>query len=557
MRFRMACRGLATFCPKFLLKGEAQGSGSGLRFLQMASGRVDLLGVTQLGSSQISTAEDSRETEPTDSQPEPDQLLPDPVCERFAPESGTVMSSVDASGAAAEVEPIVLDQGGAEPVQTLVMDPPAVSPRPRRALAWLLWGVSMLVVTLLSAGIGSLVALVMPLGGLPWLMPAHQRDNPSDFVRTGLRYRLARPVTLLVMGIDRVPEAAEGSTAIFDGRSDTMLLVRFDPSGRPDPAQPAVVAPTLNLLSIPRDTRVEIPGVGVGKINSANAAGGSTLAAQTVSQTLNGVAIDRYLRLDTHALVDLVDLLGGVEVYVPKRMRYVDQTQKLNIDLQPGLQTLSGLQAMHFARFRHDQYGDIGRVQRQQILLKALSQKLTDPGTLPRIPEVLSRLPNYINTNLSPQELLALAYFGLELKPEQIHMVMLPGQFGSTGDWLMDDAARDQVMQQFFEVTLPEAGQAVKPQSLRIAIQNASGDPKVARSLARYLSAQGFYSLIISQDWPQTQAQTEVVAQRGDLRGAEAIRAALGVGRVSAQSTGDLESDITIRLGADWQPPAQ
>jgi anionic cell wall polymer biosynthesis LytR-Cps2A-Psr (LCP) family protein len=122
----------------------------------------------------------------------------------------------------------------------------------------------------------------------------------------GFPYKIARPVNILVMGIDRVPEAPKNSAAVFAGRSDTMLLLRLDPADN-----------SLRMLSIPRDTQVNIPGVGLAKINDANVEGGAALAARVVSRSLNDVPIDRYVRVTTEAFRELVDLVGGIEVFVP------------------------------------------------------------------------------------------------------------------------------------------------------------------------------------------------------------------------------------------------
>ena len=155
-----------------------------------------------------------------------------------------------------------------------------------------------------------------------------------------LQYKLDRPMTLLVMGIDRVLDVPNDSPRAFSGRSDTMLLLRFDPSVR-----------SLRLLSIPRDSRVRIPGYGHRKINVANVYGGGELASSVVSNTLNDVTVDGYLRVTTDAFKQLVDLVGGVEVFVPYQMTYRDVTQNLEIDLPAGKQTLNGEQAEQFARF--------------------------------------------------------------------------------------------------------------------------------------------------------------------------------------------------------------
>lgn len=411
---------------------------------------------------------------------------------------------------------------------------------------WLRRVLTLTIATSVSATIGLAAALLIPL---PMGLVAKNKSAASDLWQIGLGYWVGRPVNILVMGIDQVPNAPEDSKEIFAGRSDTMLLLRVDP-----------VSDTVSLLSIPRDTQVDIPGVGVDKINDANVRGGATLAARTVSANLNGVTIDRYVRVSTDAFKELIDLLGGVEVHVPKRMVYEDKTQKLKIDLSPGLQTLSGAQAEQFARFRQDDLGDIGRVQRQQTLLKALRKKLMNPTVIPRIPSLIQAMRKYIDTNLTKEEMLALVGAGRKLSEGDFKMVMLPGRFSSPDEfvasyWIMDPIGRDRVMQQYFGVdplSVYEAdGQTT---AVRIAIQNASHNPDAAYRMRQHLATLGFDDVYISEDWAQPQDKTQVIPQRGDLSRAEELQRSLGFGQVEANSTGDLESDITIRVGDDWQP---
>lgn len=393
-----------------------------------------------------------------------------------------------------------------------------------------------------SATVGLAAALMIPL---PSQIVASDKGPRS--LGDLFQYQVGRPVNILVMGIDRVPDAKEGSPQMFEGRSDTMLLLRVDPT-----------TDSVSLLSIPRDTQVEIPGIGVTKINDANVRGGPKLSARTVSGLLNGVEIDRYVRVSTDAFRELVDLLGGVEIYVPKRMTYVDNTQKLKIDLSPGLQTLNGSQAEQFARFRHDDYGDIGRVQRQQALLKSLRKRITSPMVIPRIPALIGAMQKYIDTNLSPEEMLALVGAGRRLAQGEVKMVMLPGRFSAPGEfnasyWIMNPAGRDRVMQQYFKIDPAEvAGESRSASYLRIAIQNASSRPDAAQQMRSYLIDLGFSNVYIADDWPNKQRQTEIVVQQGDMSGAQELQKMLGFGRIEADSTGDLESDLTIRVGDDW-----
>jgi len=406
------------------------------------------------------------------------------------------------------------------------------------------------IVTIASTTIGLTAALLLPLP--VGLVAKDKITKPLDLWQFGMGYRVSRPVNILVMGIDRVPTAAPGSREIFSGRSDTMLLLRVDPD-----------TDSISLLSIPRDTQVELPQVGITKINDANVRGGATLAARTVSGVLSGVQIDRYVRVSTEAFKELVDRMGGVEVYVPQPMFYEDKTQKLKIDLSAGKQVLNGAQAEQFARFRGDDLGDIGRVQRQQALLKALRKQLTSPSVIPRIPSLVQAMQKYIDTNLTIEEMLALVSAGRKLGEGNFKMVMLPGRFSSPDEfrasyWIMESAGRDRVMQQYFNIDpLSPLVDGDSSAALRISIQNASRNPNAASQLSQRLIALGFSNVFITSDWADKQTQTQVIAQRGDLQAAQVLQQQLGLGTVDADSTGDLESDITIRVGDDWGKQAK
>lgn len=413
---------------------------------------------------------------------------------------------------------------------------------------WVLRGIALSGAAALAGVIGGLVALTVPLPAA--IAPKTEPLALEDLWKQGLlNYPIDRPVNILVMGIDLpldLPDSA-ASNDVFAGRSDAMLLLRVDPAKE-----------TISVLSIPRDTQVDIPGEGVEKVNYANVAGGAKLAAQVVSQNLDGVTIDRYVRISTGAFREMVDLLGGVHVFVPEDMKYVDQTQKLKIDLRQGWQTLNGDQAEQFARFRADGNGDIGRVQRQQQMIRALREKLADPMIVTRLPQAIALFQKYIDTNLSPEEMLSLASFGLNLEQDNFRMVMLPGRFSAPDEymasyWLIDRDAKEQVMQEFFDISSIASISQPSFTNTRIAVQNASNDPDLGSRAAAYLQSQGFSNVYVIDDWPDPQSKTQIIVQRGDLQGATMLENMIGVGQVVSASTGDLESDFTLRLGADWK----
>ncbi|NJK59292.1 MAG: LCP family protein [Oscillatoriales cyanobacterium SM2_1_8] len=299
------------------------------------------------------------------------------------------------------------------------------------------------VMTAVAIAGGTLLAKVLPFTAIDWNGLAQGR-SPAIVLWQGLGYRLTQPYQILVMGVDRVPTAPLGSPAAFDGRSDTMVLVRIDPQAK-----------EIRGLSIPRDTQTWIAGYGTVKINAANVYGGRRLAVQTVRETLANVQIDRVVRIDTEALVTLIDAVGGVELTVPQRMQYRDRTQNLEIDLQPGPQTLTGRQAEGFARFRNDAEGDIGRIRRQQTLLRALKTKIQ---SLPwwQWPDLLTTLQTHIDTDLTDQEARALLGFLLEMKGQRIPMESLGGRPSADYEfeasyWLTDNTAIERAIAGKFE----------------------------------------------------------------------------------------------------------
>ncbi len=247
---------------------------------------------------------------------------------------------------------------------------------------------------------------------------------------------LTRPVNILVVGtkvlttdLSNPPKDLNklGYQALvnsFAGLTDTMLLFRFDPgTGK------------LAVLSIPRDTRTYIEGRGVVKINEANAQGGPALTALTVSELLGGVNIDRYVRINVQGVEKLIDTLGGLTVNVPQAMKYQDDSQHLYINLKAGKQHLNGDQVLQLLRFRHDGLGDIGRIKRQQIVMKAFSEQALNPLTLARLPQILSVIQSHVDANLNLEELFALTGFGVSVDRAQVKFLTLPGEFSEPGQY--------------------------------------------------------------------------------------------------------------------------
>jgi len=180
-------------------------------------------------------------------------------------------------------------------------------------------------------------------------------------------------------------------------------------------------------LSIPRDTRAEIPGHRTFKVNAAYAWGGMDTARQTIEHLL-GITIDRVVLVRLEGFKRIVDLLGGVEVDIEKDMHYVDRKQRLYIHLKKGYRLLDGEKAMQYVRFRHDPLGDLGRIHRQQKFLRALAAKMFRWQEIDKLPELTRQMMEQIETDMTTREVLHLVRFGKDLPPERIVMGVLPGQ---------------------------------------------------------------------------------------------------------------------------------
>jgi LCP family protein required for cell wall assembly len=359
--------------------------------------------------------------------------------------------------------------------------------------------------------------------------------------------RLTTPLTVLFMATDVDYELREGKQVLgLRGNTDTMILIRLDPDRN-----------QARLLSIPRDTRVPIPGHGTFKVNAANPYGGPQLAVQTVSTFLN-VPVDRYLVINTQGVIQLVDALGGVNVFVPKAMNYDDNTGKLHIHLDKGWNHLDGRHAHDFLRFRHDDHGDIGRVQRQQAFLQALMGQYLTPLNLLKTPQLLSLAKANLTTDLSTEELVKIVGWGKDLKRDQVSQAMVPGREAVIkGGWYWDPDVEGTkaVVARFLMEEQAEVAQP--PAKYHVSLLDGVGDRRALERMRLALNRAGYGSVEVDGNADQMERDhTEIIAQNADSAGAQELAKALGVGQVTVASTGVLGTDFTVIMGRDWVKPA-
>ncbi|RDW22203.1 LytR family transcriptional regulator [Oceanobacillus arenosus] len=202
------------------------------------------------------------------------------------------------------------------------------------------------------------------------------------------------PVSILLMGVE------DYSTNGDNGRTDTLMVATFNPDDE-----------RLKLLSIPRDTLVEIVGKEYqDKITHAHAFGGKKMTIDTVENFLD-IPIDYYATVNFDAFKNVIDIFGGVTVDVPFDFEQNSDDRKAEkLQFYEGEMDLDGRYALAYARMRYqDPRGDIGRNERQQQVIEALIGKALSVGTITKIDDLAKEVGNNVETNMRISEVLAFA----------------------------------------------------------------------------------------------------------------------------------------------------
>lgn len=252
-------------------------------------------------------------------------------------------------------------------------------------------------------------------------------------------------INIMMMGVDE----RDGDV----GRSDTLFVVTLDTNTK-----------QVAMLSIPRDSRVKIPGHGWDKINHAYALGGHQLTQKAVEGLL-GIKIDHYVMVNIAGFKKIVDAIGGVDINVEKRMYYVDpyddngkNGQGLVIDLRAGQQHMDGETAIQYVRYR-DEEGDIGRVERQHTFLKAVMSEVTSPSVITKIPAIIREISSVMKSDMSTAEMLNLAKILNDASKKGLKTDMVPGKpayIDEVSYWIPDIMALRQHLAQTLDVTMED-----------------------------------------------------------------------------------------------------
>lgn len=374
------------------------------------------------------------------------------------------------------------------------------------------------------------------------------------------------PFYVLLLGVDGSQERDKSEEWGGTYRSDSMMLARIDPKQK-----------TATIVSIPRDTKVDLGEYGTNKINAAHAFGGPTLAVKTVSD-LVGVPISHYAEINFDGFSQIVDSLGGIEVDVPVEIN----DPEAGGHLDAGKQTLNGQQALILCRSRHtyDDYGDgdVYRSANQRMVLSAVAQKLLSSDAL-TIATTIQALSECVLTDMKVEEIVAVAQEmkGLDASTD-IYTATLPTESSyEDGVWyeIMDKKAWKEIMDRV-DAGLPPteedeiddatgtvlassgsgnigSGYSVD-RTDTIRIRNGNGTDGVCADAQAKLEQMGYRLFDVGNadnfDYPVTKI---IYKDPDNKKYADQMVEVLGVGEVMKDDgTYLFDSDFLIVIGADW-----
>ncbi|MGB9607375.1 MAG: LCP family protein [bacterium] len=341
-------------------------------------------------------------------------------------------------------------------------------------------------------------------------------------------------ITFLIVGLDQGINMPNN-----EGRSDTIIVGSLD-----------LASSKAFLLSIPRDTRAYIPAEGKeDKINAAIVVKGVEATKEALTNLL-GIPIDYYIKVRVEGFQKIVDLLGGIDIYVDRDMHYKDDTQHLYINLKKGYQHLNGYQAMGFVRFRHEAMGDLARIKRQQRFILALLQKIHSPAVLPHLLSLLREIYRNVETNFTLSDLLFLAKKYRNELPT-VETAVLPGKpqtINGVSYYLPDSDNLQFIAERMLN---PSAGKESGP---TVEVLNGGGIPGAAAKAAGKLSQLGFDVVYIGNADSFSNPKTTVIVHTDGLNeAAKILKQTLGCGEIKKDRNMG-KADFTVILGKDFFP---
>lgn len=397
------------------------------------------------------------------------------------------------------------------------------------------------------AGIKTVVPLETPIPVTPTYRVVTSVPTKVVTVRDGA---LVPPdnINILLLGTDK-----RGNEVNW--RTDTIILLTIDQINK-----------TVGMLTIPRDLYVNIPGIGMQRINTADfygeyyhyPGGGPNLIKTTVEQNL-GIRVHYYIRGGFDAFRKAIDILGGVDIAVDCPLYengFSDDYGMVNLNFQPGLQTMNGVTALRYARSRYTT-NDYDRGRRQRQVLLAMWDKATSLNLLPKWPDLYNDMSASIQTDLSASDLATLAYIGTQLKMDKIKSRAIDNH--STTPYVTPEGAQvllpnmekiHSLLVEFFSPFGDDVDEA-EVENANIGIM--SGIPGAANIAATTLKRQGM-NVSVDGEYIPVAPTTTIVTYKNDPVTAQRLANLLRLDPSSIQNAagGSSPYDIVVNLGRNY-----
>lgn len=355
------------------------------------------------------------------------------------------------------------------------------------------------------------------------------------------------PVNILLMGVDI---GTPGSTAKNDPkRTDTIILLNYNPKIN-----------ELNMVSIPRDTLIEISGKRR-KINESHAIGGVAYLIDAVQKLLD-VQVNYYGKVDYAGFRKIIDTLGGVEMKISSNMDYDDDSQDLHIHFKKGdVVKLDGEKAEEFFRWRKNNDGtglsdgDLGRIENQHEFISKVVDKFKSPAIITKIPSILSTVPNYIETNMSVEEMIKLGTTFGKLDKSSIKASTLKGDtdyIDGISYFIYDQNKNVELLSKLNTKTeMVSNNNIIKRENIKVQVLNGTVKQGLAAKYAESISKKGYSNTTTGNGQKSKKSKVTVYGMQPEAE--KIIKNEFGIDNIEIMPTNEQNFDIIVLLGEDYK----
>lgn len=363
------------------------------------------------------------------------------------------------------------------------------------------------------------------------------------------------PVAAALARGERIPVLLFGTDAAdASHHTDTIMISVLNP-----------LKNNLSLLSLPRDTRINLPGYLFHRINeiygyhlrkSKDRAFSAEKVVEGVEYTLSseamGIKIPYWLQVDYDGFKKIIDIVGGVRVTIKQPMHYDDKAGNYHFHKEPGTYVLKGQEALFYARFR-GATGDRGRILRQHEFLRNLAKQFANPLNVVKFPQIVGAVNASIRTNLTFWDVLSIAVAARRVRSKSLDFYILPGRPRGAYWVLNKEAVNHLAGKMILGVGTGPQIETIVPQMDRVTVNvwNASGQKGLAYQVTKFLRECG-YDVIDWGTYPAEQAQTRVFDRTGELSRAKEVAMTLGVDDFHSELNTKRMVDVEVVLGQNY-----